>query len=108
MNASIASAMNNSKWDKIRLAMAGIEQNPGYRTRCIDNGYISNWDHDWLYHFPIGGYKCIEWLEILCNTAQEKEAVSKALKKIRVPGEAIPTRFIVYGYIKAGQSIGYI
>ncbi len=108
MSPHIASAMNNAKWEKIRMAMACIDQNPAYRTRCIDNGYISTWDHDWLYHFPIGGYKCIEWLEISCTPEAEKDAVSKALKKIHVPGEIIPTGFIIYGYIKAGQAIEYI
>ncbi len=88
--------------------MAAIEQGPSYRTRCIDNGFVSTWDHDWLYHFPIGGYKCIEWLEISCETEQEKEAVSRALKRVHVPGKAIPTGFIIYGYINAGQEIEYL
>ena len=108
MNPHIASAMNNAKWEKIRVAMAGIEQSPGYRTGCINNGYISSWDYDWLYHFPIGGYKCIEWLEISCKTEAEKEAVSKALKKIHVPGKIIPTGFLIYGYIKGGRASDYI
>jgi hypothetical protein len=85
MDNGVASAMNNTKWDKIRLAMAALDPSPSYRTRCIDNGYISNWDHEWLYHFQIGGYECIEWLEISCETEQEKSNVLNALKKNSYP-----------------------
>jgi hypothetical protein len=108
MDNGVASAMNNTKWDKIRLAMAALDPSPSYRTRCIDNGYISNWDHEWLYHFQIGGYECIEWLEISCETEQEKSNVLNALKKIHIPGETTPTGFMIYGYIKAGQVIEHI
>lgn len=108
MDSSVASAMNNTKWDEIRLAMATLDPSPSYRTRCIDNGYISNWDHDWLYHFRVGGYECIEWLEISCQTEHEKSNVLNALKIIHVPGGVTATGFMVYGYIKAGQAIEYI
>lgn len=108
MDSSIASTMNNTKWEEIRLAMAALDPSPGYRTRCIDNGYISNWDHEWFYHFRIGGYEPIEWLEICCQTEQERSNVLHALKRIHVPGEATATGFMIYGYIKAGQAIEYI
>ncbi len=104
----VASVMNNTKWDKVRLAMAALDPSPSYRTRCIDNGYISNWDYEWFYHFRIGGYEFIEWLEVFCETEQEKSIVLNALKSIHIPGEEIPTGFMIYGYIKVGQAIEYI
>ena len=89
-------------------AMAALDPSPSYRTCCIDNGYISNWDHDWRYRFRISGYTRIEWLEIPCKTEQEIRNVLNvlnvlnALKKIHIPGEATPAGFISYGHIEAG------
>ncbi|WP_429157926.1 DUF6678 family protein [Aeromonas veronii] len=57
--------MNNAKWDEVAV----LDLSPSYRTHCIDNGFISNWDHEWFYHFRIGWYEYIKWLNISCETA---------------------------------------
>ncbi|MFC5476331.1 DUF6678 family protein [Paraherbaspirillum soli] len=100
--------MNNTKWNEIRLAMNAICPSPQYRTQCIDNQYVSGWDHDWLYHFPIGGYDGIEWLEISCDTPQQKAAVLKALCTIHVPGKCSGNGCFVYGYGTVGSVINYL
>ena len=52
--------MNNTKWNEIRLAMNDIPYTVKWRTKDLENGYISQWNADWFYPFMIGGYKIIE------------------------------------------------
>jgi hypothetical protein len=89
--------MNNTKWNEVRLAMYNLPYIIKWRTKDAKNGYISNWDVEWYYHFMIGGYKTIEWLEIEL-TQETKESVLNELKKIHVPAEVLESSVKVYGY----------
>lgn len=100
--------MNNTKWKEIQEAMYGLQQKPQWRTRCVTNGYISNWDGEWFYHFSEGGFKDIEWVEIKVENNEQFELVSSSLKSIHVPGEKIENGFKVYGYIRDGESVEYL
>jgi hypothetical protein len=47
--------MNNTKWRELRAAMDAIEVATTYRVMNI-NGYYSEADTEWFYHFEAGGY----------------------------------------------------
>jgi hypothetical protein len=103
--------MNYTKWDEIRLAMYGLgELKPRWRTRCIDNGYESEWDRDWFYHFriPNDRYRSIEWLEIAVDSDEQRIAVLESLTNIHVPGEATACGFKIFGYVSSGATVDYL
>ena len=101
--------MNNTKWRELQMAMYELKENhPKWRSKCIDNEFISEWDGEWYYHFSEGGYKDLEWVEIKIENQEQKTLVHSKLKDIRVPGHEIENGFRVYGYIKKGQSVDYI
>ena len=101
--------MNNTKWRELQAAMYELRKpSPQWRTKCIDNAYISSWDGEWYYHFSVGGYKDIEWVEIKFENEEQKNIILSALKVIHVPGCEIENGYKVYGYINEGQSIDYI
>ena len=89
--------MNNTKWNEIRLAMNDIPYTVKQRTKDLENGYISQWNADWFYHFMIGGYKTIEWLEIQF-TSKTKDIIVNKLKEINVPAELLENSVKIYGY----------
>jgi len=89
--------MNNTKWNEIRLAMNDIPYTVKWRTKDLENGYISQWDADWFYHFMIGEYKTIEWLEIQF-TSETKDLIVNKLKEINVPAELLENSVKIYGY----------
>ncbi|MHC1681586.1 MAG: DUF6678 family protein [Clostridiaceae bacterium] len=93
--------MNNTKWEEIRLAMCNYPNEIQWRTKDIENGYISNWDSEWFYHFKAGGYKTIEWLEIRVNNIIKNDIVN-ILRKIHVVGDVLNNSIKVYGYKKNG------
>lgn len=99
--------MNNTKWEEIRLAMYNYPRTAKWRVKSIDSTYISNWDGDWFYHFKLGGYESIEWLEIESNNDELKNDIINILRKIHVPGEILNNSIKVYGYNK-GEFIYYI
>jgi hypothetical protein len=101
--------MNDTKWEEIRLAMYGLaELSPQWRTRDLENGFVSPWDGEWFYHFRTGGYATIEWLEIAIANEAQRVAVLEALRKIHVPGEGLPNAIRVYGYVQPGASVAYL
>jgi hypothetical protein len=97
--------MNNTKWNEIRNAMYGLNDKIQWRTKDIENGYISNWDAEWYYHFIIGGFNTIEWLEIKF-TSKNKEKIISELVKIHVPGKILDETIIIYGYSE--EPVDYI
>jgi len=99
-NGDYIGLMNNTKWDELRIAMYEFPQTLMWRTKDIENGYISEWDGEWYYHFRAGGYKTIEWVEILIDNEQTKQEIIEILKMIHVPGEVEETIIRVYGYTK--------
>ncbi|MDH3377749.1 MAG: hypothetical protein OEQ39_12440 [Gammaproteobacteria bacterium] len=101
--------MNNTKWNELQAAMIKLEaDSPKWRTCCTTNGYISDWDNEWFYHFSEGGFDDIEWAELKIENEKHKELVYSILKKIHVPGHETENGFKVYGYIKSGEKVDYI
>lgn len=88
--------------------MYGLEDSPRWRTKSVSNGYLSNWDSEWYYHFSVGGFKDIEWLEIRVETEQQSLEVLSILKSIHVPGIKTEFGFKVFGYVKDRDSADYL
>lgn len=99
--------MNNTKWEEIRFSMYNYESLTFWRTKIIDCNHTSDWDADWFYHFNIGGYDTIEWLEIKVDNDIVKNKVIRILQKIHVPGDILIDSIKVYGY-KKNEFIDYI
>jgi hypothetical protein len=100
---------NDSEWDEVRLGMHALGAlRPRWRTRDLDTGYLSAWDGDWYYHFRVGGYRAIEWVEIAVGSEEQRRAVLGVLIRVHVPGEETVGGFRVYGYVEAGAAVTYI
>lgn len=101
--------MNDTKWNELRLGMHSLgDKRPRWRTRDIDTGYVSGWDADWYYHFRIGEYRTIEWLDIAIRSPEQRNAVLEVLVRVHVPGEQTDDGFRVFGYAPAGSAVTYI
>ena len=104
-----ARLMNNTKWEDIRLGMYSLgDMSPKWRTKDVENQHICEWDGEWFYHFRIGAYGCIEWLEIATTSAEQSVAVGAVLQSIRVPGEQVGSVFRIFGYAPIGKVIDYL
>jgi len=103
-----APVMNDTKWDELRLAMWGLTpKQPKWRTKDLETGFISAWDGDWFYHFRVGGYATIEWVEIHCEPVAQRSVVQQELARVHVPAERTDDGFRVYGFIIPGNSIHF-
>lgn len=101
--------MNDTKWDELRLAMDRLKQlSPRWRTLDVENGHLSDWDGEWFYHFRNGGYKSIQWVEIVTESAEQKRAVLGELVNVHVPGQCIETGFRILGYVEIGVATDYL
>jgi hypothetical protein len=98
--------MNNTKWDELRLAMYSLTPQPRWCVLNL-NGYRSQPDGEWFYHFRDGGFETIRYVDIHVETPTQRHIVLSALKKIRVPGERTPDGFRVFGYMETGQTADY-
>ncbi|MFF2879487.1 DUF6678 family protein [Gottfriedia sp. NPDC057991] len=98
-NNQYQQVMNDKKWEEIRLSMCDYPNNNQWRTKDIETRFISTWDGEWFYHFRIGGYKCIEWLEIKVETQEIRKGVLNILKNIHVSGDVFDNVIRVYGYV---------
>ena len=77
--------MSDTKWDDVRNAMLSIDPRPMRRSRDCHNGFVSEWDGEWCYHFRIGGYDTIEWVEI--------RLLAETLgRRVRVPNRRCSTK----------------
>lgn len=93
--------MNNTKWTEIFKAfyysaeLAGGPAVP-WTTKTLD-GYVYS-DSTWT-HFGVGmeHSREIDWLKIEL-TAENREFVLDALRRIHVPGEIMEDCVIVYGH----------
>ena len=102
-------AMNNTKWEELRLAMYELGAlHPQWRTKDIDSGFVSHWDGEWFYHFSLGGYESIEWVEIKLTSPEQEAAVLSALKEIHLPGHQTENGIKIYGYVDSGVPLEYI
>ena len=65
LEVTMQPVLNNTKWRELQSSMYGLNSDsPMWRTRCITNGFISDWDGEWFYHFSKGGFTDIEWVEL--------------------------------------------
>ncbi len=100
--------MNDTKWEELRLAMYGLGGlRPCWRTKDL-SGYVSPWDGEWFYHFRVGGYDSVEWVEIRVTTPKQDAAVEAALRQVRVPGHRVERGFRVYAHARDGEAVDYI
>ena len=104
---NLSGLMNNTKWNEIRIKMYEYNRNTKWRTIDLNTGHISEWDSEWFYHFSVGGFKTIEYLEIHIENDEMKNEIVEILKKIHVPGEINNTSIFIYGYKENGE-INYI
>jgi hypothetical protein len=101
--------LNNTKWNELRLAMCRLGcLAPRWRTLDVENGYLCDWDRGWYYHFQIGGYKTIQWVEIETIGSEQTEAVLRELVRLNLPGDRISNGFRIYGYVEPGKYVQYI
>jgi hypothetical protein len=99
-------AMNNTKWEELRLAMYGLrDMRPAWRAKDTETGHVTEWDSEWFYHFSEGGYESIEWVEIKVTSPEQDLAVAAALKAIHVPGHRIECGFKVFGYAPSAAAL---
>ncbi len=96
-------AMNNTKWDEVRLAMYAIKPPPCW-SALFRSGYRSSPDREWFYHFREDGYASFLHVDIIVDSPVQRELVRSALRKVNVPGEELPEGFRVFGYLEDGQS----
>ena len=53
-----------------------------------------------FFHFKLGGYTTIEWLEIKVDNDEIKNDLVNIFNKVHVPGEVLNDKIKIYGYIK--------
>ena len=58
----LASVMNDTKWEKLAVAMQAFQPLPDWRCKEISAPGPGPWDAEWCYH--IRPFHTIEWLEI--------------------------------------------
>jgi hypothetical protein len=105
--AELHPVMNNTKWRELRGAMYAIESATTYRIMRI-NGYYSDPDAEWFYHFQEGGYDDIRYVDIFATDQLHRQQIGSALKKIHLPAEETGDGFRVYGYVLPGQAVDYL
>jgi hypothetical protein len=72
------------------------------------HGYLSDWDADWYYRFPAGGYDSIAWVQIRAPGPGQRAGVLKALRRIGVPGRVDDESITVFGYVESGRTIDWL
>ena len=103
------STMNDTKWNELQKAMINLNSlSPKWRTKRINNRYISSWDSEWYYHFSEGGFKDIEWVELQINNEEQNNKVLSKLKTIHLPGIKTKLGYKVFGYVEKGSCVDYI
>ena len=97
------STCNNTKWAELRALFLSIEaaHRPEFRSKCITNGYISEWDGEWYYHFNEGGFKEIEWIELKFESVDCTDMFG-GLLEIGLVGEIRDNLLRIYGYVPKG------
>ena len=81
---------------------------PRWRTSDVESGYVSEWEREWFYHFRMGGYASIQWVEIAVDSDAQRDAILKELVRIHVPGERTASGYRIFGYAETGQTVDYI
>lgn len=97
------SVSNNSRWQQLRVVMLQLDglERPEFRSRCVTNGYVSEWDSEWCYHFSDGGYKDIEWFELRGGSLLEPQVFADVVS-IQFAGHLYENTLRLYGYLRNG------
>ncbi|MGW9997415.1 MULTISPECIES: DUF6678 family protein [Pantoea] len=99
--------MNNTKWNKIRLAMLSMTSPPLWKTTSL-NGYESIVDGEWFYHFSEGGYSDIRYLDVLTNSFEQHVEVGAILRAIHLPGIETSNGYRILGYADSADHVFYL
>ena len=101
--------MNNSKWEELRVAMYELGPlHPQFRIKNLDREEPWRWDGEWFYHFRLGEYDSIEYVELRVRSAEQRELVRQRLRAIHLPGVETGDGFRIYGWIKRGEFVDYL
>jgi hypothetical protein len=75
---------NNTKWNELRHAMLHMPEGKTPRWKSKDlNGHVTAYfDGEWYYHFSLGGYKTIEYVDIQSQDIETDESVLMVIRKI--------------------------
>lgn len=104
------SVANDTKWRELREAVLNLKSSDQPRFRCknLETGNLSQWDGEWFYHWTSYGRDWMEWAELSIATPHQRTLVRAILKRIRFAGEETAAGFRIYGYVRSGESAGYI
>jgi len=100
-------AMNDTKWEELRLAMYAIRPAPRWSTLSTE-GCRYGPDGEWYCHFRIGGYDSILHVDIAVDGPDQREEVRAALRRVHVPGVETTDGFRVFGYVESGRFVDYL
>lgn len=101
--------MSDTRWRELRDAMYALgDLRPRWRTQNVGNGYLSDWDGEWYYHFEQDGFASIEYVEIEVGSQLMRDAVRRELAQIHLPGHETEIGFVVVGYTRGGDGVDYI
>jgi hypothetical protein len=83
MDENRRSVCNDTKWNELREAMIQLPAalRPRWQSTTLD-GYVSDYDGEWFYHFALGGFKDILHVDIKSLTEAGDVAVNKAISQI--------------------------
>lgn len=101
------SCMNNTKWNEIRMAMVSMESPPLWKIMSL-NGYESAVDSDWFYHFSVGGFLDIQYLDVLTSSVEQHAEVGAILRAIHLPGIETSTGSRILGYADSASCVDYL
>ncbi len=103
----LSPAMNDTKWEELRLAMHSLDPAPRWSTLST-NGHQSRPDRDWFYHFRESGYEDILHVDIFADNPEHRRTIHSELKRIHLPGEETADGFRVFGYIPQGKAVDFL
>jgi len=95
------SVCNNTKWSELREAMLGIpeEQRPKRRSVVLD-GFESDYDGEWYYHFRDGGYDELRHIDVKSPNDVIDAAVLLAIRKLHLAASRVgPNIWRIFGYV---------
>ncbi len=105
-SSEMASVANNTKWQELRTAMLQLESPPAFRMMDL-NGHYTPADKEWFYHFSDGGYRTMQWVDLIIDNVHQGHLVRMALQDIGLAGHATDDGFRAFGYVPSGQPIEY-
>ncbi len=110
LHSDYYSVANDTKWRELRVAVLELapSEQPRFRCKSLETGYLSEWDGEWYYHWTIGGWDWMEWAELSVETAAQREPVRAILKRIRFAGEETTEGFRIYGYVRNGETVDFV